>query len=336
MSSANLCPAGPKRKVTLAEGAALLASRDDFLLLTHDHPDGDAVGALVGMLLALRANGKRATAWLPEPPPARYRAFLPTEGLCSGLPAPNLAAFAGTVLCLDFSSPERCPQVRLDHPAIFNLDHHPDNSQFGAWNLVAPEACAAAELIFWLFGVIPGWQLPPEAATALLLGVVMDTGCFRFDNTTSSALITAADLAEAGADYRGIINAMFFAKPEPLARLEADLVLNEMRLEADGRYAWAWVDQELFARHAVAERDTEGLIDVLRAIAGTVIVAIFQRRDNEVRVSLRGKDEKFPVAPLARSFGGGGHALAAGATLVGMDRDQAIAAVRQEVLTLLG
>jgi phosphoesterase RecJ-like protein len=321
--------------LTLAQTAELLRDRDDFLLLTHDRPDGDAIGSLVGLLRVLLANGKHATAWMPEPPPERYRSFLPAEGLRIGDPLPIPASFNGTVLCLDFSSPERCPQVNLTHPALLNIDHHPDNTRFGRWNLVAPEACATAEILFWLVGAIPGWDLPAEAATAFLLGVVMDTGGFRFDNTAAGALNTAADLTEIGADYRRVINEMFFAKPESLARLEADLTLNHLHREANGRYAWAWLDPALFETHGVAECDTEGLIDIPRGLAGTVIVALFHRRGNDIRVSLRSKDSRFPVGPIARQFTGGGHEMAAGATLAGMSQDEAIAAIRGEVLRIL-
>jgi phosphoesterase RecJ-like protein len=319
--------------VTLAQAAQLLKERDNFLLLTHDRPDGDAIGALAGLLDTLRANGKQAVAWIPEAPPERYRGFLPGEGLRIGEPVPDLAAFS-TVVCLDFSQPDRCPSIRLEHPAILNLDHHPDNARFGRWNLVAPEACATTEILHWLIGAV-GWELSAEAATALLLGVIMDTGGFRFDNTASGALGTAADLTEAGADYRRVVAGMFFAKPMNLVRLEADLALNHLHAEADGRFAWAWLDPALFAAHGVAENETEGLIEVLRGIAGTVVVALFQPRDGNIRVSLRSKDPRIPVGPIARAFAGGGHEMAAGATLVGMDREQAIAAIRERVLAAL-
>jgi len=318
--------------ITLKQAAQLLNDQDNVLLLTHDRPDGDAIGALAGLLDALRANGKQAGAWMPEAPPPRYRGFLPDEVRIGG-PAPNLAAYA-LVICLDFSQPDRCPSVRLDHPAILNIDHHPDNTRFGRWNLVAPEACATTEILHWLIAAA-GWELPAEAATALLLGVVMDTGGFRFDNTGSGALATAADLVEAGADYRQVVAGMFFAKPMGLVRLEADLALNHLQAEADGRYAWAWLDPSLFAAHGVAENETEGLIDVLRGIAGTVVVALFQPRGGDIRVSLRSKDLRVPVGPIARAFGGGGHEMAAGATLAGMDRDQAVAAIRDRVLAAL-
>ena len=140
----------------------------------------------------------------------------------------------------------------------------------------------------------------------------MDTGGFRFDNTTPAVLKCAAELLSMGADYSNIIKSMFFSKPANFAKMEADIMLHHLETACNGQYAWFYLADEFLDTYEIKEKDTEGLIDLIRAIKGFEIVAIFKKKDEGFRFSLRSKNKKYSVGQIARSLNGGGHELAAG------------------------
>ena len=297
--------------------ASELMRAGSVLVLTHMRPDGDAVGSALGMAEFLRACGKRSNALFPEPLPRCYTAF----ARCAVTEiAPEALESYDAVLLLDCANPARIalggiPPERLSERTLLNVDHHRGNLVTGAENCVDPEAAAASLLAFEIAGRT-GRPIPGEAATLWYLGIVTDTGSFRFSNTTPRVFRTAAELLELGADQEAVTNAVFFSKPRGRQLFEADLAEHCIRFAADGRLAYAVLTPEIFERHHFDMRDGEGVVDLLREIEGTVIsVLAHQRRDGEFKFSFRSKDAALPVGPFARAHGGGGHEMAAGATL---------------------
>lgn len=304
-----------KTEPALVSIGKLISDYDNFLIITHENPDGDAIGSTFALLSLLHDNGKTAETLLPEILPEKYCSFVPcnyrTEispyelsnyNFCIVVDNPNPARTGlGDKLTLnDISIP------------ILNIDHHPDNKLFGKYNLVRPEMAAAAEIIFVLAKTIPRWKISSRTATLLLLGIVMDTGGFRFDNTNSRVLCNAGELIGFKADHHEIITQMFFSKPLPQQKFEAELINNHLQMECSGRFAWFFVPDELISRYNIDMRNTEGMIEVLRSIRGTDIVAVMQRRDDGFKISLRSKDSRYSVGAIARKLNGGGHELAAG------------------------
>ena len=312
----------------------VLREKDDYLLITHIHPDGDAVGSLMGMSRALRENGKKAVAYLHEPLPEVYAPF--ADGPIIVSERLDFGDFE-TILCLDFSSPERFGNDIPFHemPSI-NVDHHIDNQNFCADNFVFPNAAATAEIVFHAVKGVPDWKISPETATRLLLGLIMDTGCFRFSNTGPQALSTAAELIESGADHMEIMDAMFLSKPLGVAKMEAEIVLEKLRTAFDGRFAWFHLSDDLLDKYGVDINETERLIDIIRGIKGFEIVAIIKDSDEKgaFRLSLRSKNPKHPVGPIARRLGGGGHELAAGCSISAETIETAEEKMLEEVATV--
>jgi len=293
----------------------VLRERDDYLLITHANPDGDAVGSIMGMSRILRENGKKALAYLHEPLPAAYAPF--ADGPTAVGELPDMNGFE-TILCLDFSSPGRFGNDIAFHelPSI-NIDHHIDNQNFCADNFVFPDAAATAEIVFHAARRVSDWKISSDAATCLLLGLVMDTGCFRFSNTGPKAFRTAAEMMDAGADHPQIMDAMFLSKPLGLAKMEAEIVTEELKTAFDGRFAWFHLSDDLLVKYGVDINETEHLIDIIREIEGFEIVAIIKDAEEKgaFRLSLRSKNPRVPVGPVARRLGGGGHELAAGCSI---------------------
>lgn len=316
-----------KIETSLAKAAEFIRKHDDYLLVTHERPDGDAVGSTFGLLNFLHENGKRAEAVIPDPLPEKYLPFIGSNYRT------NITKFEFAMyqscLVLDTPNPMRAAiggglkfeQVGI--PLIL-LDHHPDNLRYGMVNVVAPKAAATAELLFMLSKLLPGWKVSPRTATLWLLGIIMDTGAFRFDNTSPQTLRHAAELLERKADHHKIMLEMFFSKPMELQQFESELFSSHLRTDCGGRFAWIYVPEELIRKYHIDMRDTEGLIEILRSLQKTDIVALLQRADDGYKVSLRSKDPRFSVGQIARQLNGGGHELAAGGKIKNANFDSAI------------
>ena len=309
----------PGRSASLAEVAAWLSDRRNLLLLTHERPDGDAIGSLLGLGHALRAAGKSCVAHVSASLPRRY-AFLAggADFLAVGRTVCCLDEFDG-IIALDAST-----RARLDVPSGVSwssltakpfclVDHHGDNERFAALNWVLPEKTATAQLVLDLCRHA-GWPVGAECAACLLTGVIMDSGAFQFANTTPGVLRDAAALVEAGADYAAVMDALYFHEPFGRRALAAR-ILQTARFAFDRRFLYAVLPPEWLQEFAVSPADTEGLIDALRVIDGVDICCLISPEPDAVRVSLRSRSRSCRVDTVAHALGGGGHPLAAGAKL---------------------
>ena len=304
-----------------------------LIVVTHENPDGDALGSLLAMWDILRALGKDADAFIDPrelPLPQEYR-FLPLDDALHEPPA-DLAE--RTVVFVDCGSLERNPAVafRRDGTHILNIDHHHDNTLFGTVNLVDPMASCTAEIIWDLMHGL-GVEPTREIAEALYVGLITDTGKFMYENTTPRAHEMAAELIEAGVDvpeiYRRVYEGVPYGKLALLAR-----GLAKTRRYDDGRLTMTQLDAADFAESEAQESYSEGVIDHLRAVEGTAVAALIRDRinagDGERKVSLRASDERVDVSRIARAQGGGGHRGAAGFT-TSMEWDELVEFLRSEV-----
>ena len=288
-----------------------------LLLTTHLRPDGDAMGSLCGLMLILRDRGFSVEAVCPDQLPDYEREFLPAEGLLAETEV-NPADY-DLLIALDCSRRDRISAgfaasgEKLPMPML-SIDHHPDNPNYGDWNCIVPDAAATSEAVTQLAAKV-GWRISPEAATHLLIGILTDSGSFRFRNTSPLTLRTAAVLMDAGGDYGRVIDACFFSKPENMARFEADLLCNHLQKACGGRFLYAFMSPELLQKYRIDLRNTEQVIEVLRSIRGPAVVATVRVESGGFKCSLRSKDPRYSVGRIARGIGGGGHELAAGCTI---------------------
>ncbi len=295
--------------------ADAIRSHDRFLLTTHENPDGDALGSIVAMKLALEQLGKDAVLYLSGsvPLPHEY-AFMPLHGLERTPPGD---AAERVVVALDCATERRLgPDLGLLEraPLVVNVDHHHDNTRFGHVSLVVPDASSTGEILRDLFQEL-GVQLTPEIAEALYIGLVTDTGRFQYANTTPKALRLAAELVEAGADVHRVFQDVYenvaFAKIKLLAR-----ALERARVFEGGRIIVSDLERSDFDAAGAEEPFAEGIIDFLRAVEGTELVALIREPPTQNgptrRVSLRTRAEGIDVSAIARKSGGGGHRQAAG------------------------
>lgn len=159
----------------------------------------------------------------------------------------------------------------------------------------------------------------------MMLGIITDSGCFRFDNTTPRALRIAASLLEAGADHHNIIADAFFSKPFNMAMFESELFCTELRTAHEGKTAWVVIPQRLLKKYAVDIRNTETLIEGIRGIRGVQVAALIKATENPgiFKISLRSKSADISVGRIARRLNGGGHEMAAGGTIFAKSPDEA-------------
>lgn len=287
-----------------------LASLAEVLIVTHERPDGDAVGSLLALALSLRAAGKRVVPILREGIPERY-ATLPGAAEVQGEWPPTPVP----VIAVDCADQERIsPPWPSGWPApAINIDHHATNTRFGQVNLVDPSATATAEVLFDLASPL-GLSIDAAIATNLLAGIVTDTIGFRTDNVTPDVLRKTASLMDAGGRLRDVYERLLTQRPMAAARYWG---AGLSHLQRRGDVLWSRLTLDDRAAAGYADDDDADLVNFLSTIDGARITVLFvEQTGGKVKISWRASGD-VDVSRLAQQFGGGGHEPAAGATIEG-------------------
>lgn len=311
--------------------AALLKPGLRVALITHVNADGDGVGSEIGLWHLLRAIGLHPLITNPTPIPERFD-FLVPDGADASDRAAREVARADLLVVVDIADLGRLGDLARavrDHGApVACIDHHvspPSGTCPPGPRLVAPDATATAELVYDLAAAL-GWALTVDAARALYVGLLTDTGGFRFSNTTARALRVAAALLECGVEPETIYEAVYASAPEGRVRLLAD-VLQTLVVEPAIGLAWVTVPPDALKRHGATPDDLDGIVEHPRSIAGVRLALLFRQiASGRIKVSFRSMGA-VDAAELAHQFGGGGHRKAAGASLAG-----SLAEVQERVL----
>ena len=295
--------------------AACLRDNQRFLLTTHEGPDGDALGSLLGMHLLLTQLGKDSVMFLAAkefPLPVEYR-FMQLEEVFHDPPADMADR---VVVFLDCGNIDRMPVPFLtdgEH-TVANVDHHHDNTRFGDINLVDTEASCTAEIVHDL-AVLLDARLTPEMATALYVGVVTDTGRFMYENTSARTHRITAGLIDAGVDVDDIYRRLY--EHVPLEKIHlVSRALSKIERYCDGDLVATYITGADYEETGSSAEMTEGIIDYLRSVEGGLVAATIRDQGNRGKsarkVSLRATGDEIDVSAIARSQGGGGHVRAAG------------------------
>ena len=300
---------------SVGEVAVVLRERDRFLLTAHEGPDGDALGSLLGMHHLLRQLGKDSVMFLAAkefPLPIEYR-FLPLEEVFHEAPADMADR---TIVFLDCGNVDRMPVEFLTAGDNFriNVDHHHDNTLFGDLNLLDTGASSTAEIVYEL-AIALGAEITPEIASALYVGLVTDTGKFMYENTNAHTHRIAAELIDAGVNVDDTYRRLYEHVPVEKLRL-LSRALEGIERYCDERLVVAYITDADYEATGAGEEMTEGIIDHLRAIEGTLVAALVRDLGDRGRaarkVSLRSSGGEVDVSAIARKHGGGGHKRAAG------------------------
>jgi phosphoesterase RecJ-like protein len=295
--------------------AEALRSHDRFLIVTHENPDGDALGSLVAMRLGLDRLGKDSVSFLPgESGVPGDLSLLDLSGVVRELPGD---AGDRVLLALDCANAARmgaAAELLGRVPLSIDVDHHHDNTRFGQINLVLAEASSTGEIVANILGEL-GVELTREIAEPIYVALMTDTGRFGYTNTTPEAHDLAADLLRAGVDPRRVFQEVF----ERVALAHLKLVGRASERAAvyeGGRLIISYLVRTDFEDFGVGEEYAEGIIDRLRAVDGTEMAAMIREPPEPPgsprRVSLRASHDEIDVSAIARKRAGGGHRQAAG------------------------
>jgi phosphoesterase RecJ-like protein len=307
---------GVERERGLAAAARAIEDSRSVVATGHVNPDGDALGAALGLALTSRARGGLAHACfgggfvLP-----RHFAFLDTAPLVD----PSEVKAPDVLVAFDVNDPARLGDEMewlLDSArTVVMIDHHVSGPGFGDIRVSDPSVAAASLLCYRLVGHL-GWALTPAAATGLLLGLVTDTGRFQYSNTNPEALRTAAALVEAGARPEVIGREVYESAACGYLGLAGE-VLTRAVLEPPGSLVWSYMTQDDLRRRGIGMEDSDGLIDAVR-IAREAEVALLAKEqpDGTWKLSLRSR-RHVDVASIAEEMGGGGHRRASGFSFEG-------------------
>lgn len=296
--------------MTCPDVVKFLREHDNYLILTHKRPDGDAIGCSVALAEILRSMGK--TAWLPEKSDATGLFSEYLEGQTA--PADFMPQ---TVVSVDMAGLGLLPthaqqwRDRID----LAIDHHPSNEGFAKQTWLEGDKAACGEIIYKIAeqtGV-----MNQTIADALYVAVSTDCGCFVYSNTTPNTHRVAAALMEAGADYKRLNKKHFRTKTMARMKLES-LMLRDMRLYHEGTVAVVPISLAMMAEAGAGEEDAEDIAAFVGQIAGVRHSAtIRELRPGECKISLRTASELLNASHVCARLGGGGHAAAAGCTVEG-------------------
>lgn len=305
-----------------------LQQAEHILIVCHVRPDGDALGALLGLGLALQAAGKTVQMVSTDGVPASFR-HLPGSDQVKKEPQPGFDLFI-TVDCADFRRTGRAVQsLPLPH---LNIDHHITNERFGELNLIEPEAVATCAI---LTDHLPRWglEISREVAANLATGIVTDTLGFRTANTTPTALRQAALLMETGIDLPELYNRALVRRSYAAAKYWGA-----------GLSSLTTMDGIVYGTLRLADRKNAGyggnddadLINIISSIEDHQVGMVFVEQPDSVKISWRALQPEIDVAQVAKSFGGGGHKAAAGADIPGKleEIQPRVLAVTREMLKL--
>ena len=291
---------------------------DTVLVASHSGPDGDAIGSLLAMGLALGAMNKNGHLYNESQIPAIYRYLPEVDRIQRSI---NTSISFDTAVVLDCGELDRLGSIadtvrRI--PTIINLDHHLTNRQFGHLNCIDTTASATAEIVY---RIIKQLEVPItlEMATSIYTGILTDTGSFRFSNTTPAVFQICKEMTEIGVNPYEVAQHVFGTYS--LGRIKLlNLALNSIEISLNGRLSLMTVTQDMLSKTGTQPEDIDGLIHYARRIEDVKVAALIQEVGNgeqpqqnhhRYHVSLR-SDGSVDVAVMASAYGGGGHQTAAG------------------------
>ncbi|NLZ52592.1 MAG: bifunctional oligoribonuclease/PAP phosphatase NrnA [Thermoanaerobacteraceae bacterium] len=285
----------------------LLEKNHSFMITSHTSPDGDSIGSVLALTLALLKTGKKAVPVINDDIPKKYK-FLPGSNLIIKETSGNYDVIAA----LDCGDIERLGfdrQLREYGRTIVNIDHHKSNSYFGDLNLVYIDASSVGEIIYKLLdGKV---EIDYDIALNLFTSIITDTGSIRYSNTTPLSLEILAKLVKKGIkpDY---VSRQVFERRSLSSITLLKSVLNTLEISADGKIASLFITKDMMKDAVANEDDTDGIINYAREIEGVEVAVLFKEsEDSLIKVGFR-SNEWVDVSMIAAKFNGGGHSKAAG------------------------
>ncbi len=293
----------------IKKAAQMLLERDNFVILTHQNPDGDTLGCAFALYFTLKAHGKRVRVENEKAIPKKY------SFLYDGYEREEFSA--QTVVAVDIASPSLFGRGMQDYESRVDIciDHHKSNTHYAEFTVLDSGVAAACEIVYDIILQIDG-KISDKALLCIYTGISTDCGCFKYSNTTEKAHTVAAEAIERGIDTYKVNQAMFESKSR--AQLEIEKIsLQNLKFYYGGKCALIRVPYSLLVKTGAEECDLDALPAITRQIQGVEVgVVIKERSEGEFKISLR-TGKKPDASVICSNLGGGGHAGAAGCTVYG-------------------
>ncbi|GAB7388261.1 bifunctional oligoribonuclease/PAP phosphatase NrnA [Bacillaceae bacterium] len=319
---------------SLRAAAQFIREHDDFLVVSHVNPDGDATGSALAVAALLKEIGKGCTLVNEGETPQKFR-FLPSaEHIRNYTENPPGRTYRAVIAvdAADLARLGKVVEIFHEDAKLLNIDHHSTNDRYGDVNLIKESACATAEIVYELLQEM-GVSLSRDIAECLYTGLLTDTGGFRYANTNAYVLQIASELLQHGVSPAKIAERCL----ETITRAHLEMLkaaLDTLTFEAGGLLAVLTVTKEVLAQTGAQKEDVEGFVNYARNIEGVEVGILFKEiLEKEVKVSFRSRSY-VDVAEIAKKLGGGGHVRASGCTLP-MTLEEAKKTVIPEVLAAL-
>lgn len=290
-----------------------LKKAESALVAGHMDPDGDSIGSSLAVAMLLEKLDITTTIYSQDGIPKVYH-FLPwTERVQNKLEPSRRFDLA---IVLDSSGIDRLGSkinIRDVAKVVINIDHHPDNTQFGDINYVE-NSSSAAEQVYQLCKYLK-IEVDRKMAECLYVAMITDTGNFRYENTSEVTFEIAAELLRYGVETHEITTRIYDTKSIPSIKINA-LALSQLEFSDDRKLAWCAVSEEMMRKARAKSEDLIGLVDQIRSIEGVEVAILFREEREKIKVNFRSK-HRINVSEVAKCFGGGGHIKAAGAIVEG-------------------
>jgi bifunctional oligoribonuclease and PAP phosphatase NrnA len=281
-----------------------LETAKNVLIISHRDPDIDSIGSSMAVMALLEKRGVKVCVWSADNLKEEFDFIPGSEKVVKKLPT-NFKF--DTIIALDSSDLSRIKKIEtikiLENITIINIDHHPDNSNFGTINIIDSTASSTGEIVYNITKKL-AWDLTANIATCLYASIVSDTGRFLFNNTSAKTLATAADLVEKGANPHHIAKSIY--EELPIETFDfMKIALDRLVVDKIHRYAYTSIPRQL-------PTSAINIIDFIRQIRGIEVFMVFtELKKDLVKISLRSKTD-FDVSAFASHFNGGGHKNASG------------------------
>lgn len=297
----------------------VLEGKTTFLLVAHENPDGDALGAILSLGQFLDDMGKTVHLATKDPVPQLFRFLNGAERVVGDF----LIGDYEVIILVDNGDlkrtgfAERILAASLRGKTIINIDHHPQNDiwKLATINIAEADYSSASEIIYDIFQEFK-YVISPSVATNLLAGIYYDTGGFLHANTNDKVMRISADLLMRGASLKKVSTSVHQSKSIAMLKLWG-MALARLKVLPNG-LAFSFITDEDIQSSGASEEEISGLVGMINTTAEAEAgLLIYQSQDGKIRGSLRTESDKIDVARLAKQFGGGGHRRAAGFSLRG-------------------
>lgn len=301
----------PATTTEIVKAVNAIKSAQTFGLVAHRNPDGDALGSALGLAHVLRAQGKTAVVSWPDPYDETVERYSFLPGIKDFVASAQFPECDVVISC-DCASLGRLGELASTFssaPTQIVIDHHVSNEGFGSINVIDADAAATAIVIRDLVHALE-WPLTADAALCLYVGLITDTGRFQHSNTTPRVFALAQELAEFDLPIAQLSRELFEQDSFGALQLTGKLI-ERAELDQELKFVWSHISDADLTTYNVKKSELEGLVEVLRRTREAEVACFLRDYDGVIEGSLRAVSE-VDVSVIAKSFGGGGHRLAAG------------------------